>query len=70
MTKYEYLTLVFEANRPLHPGHLDHDAFNLEINNRGAEGWELVNTFTTNQSSGVTHAVIAVMKRPLPSAAE
>ncbi len=70
MTKYEYLTLVFEANRPLHPGHLDHDAFNLEINRHGAAGWELSTTFTTNQSNGVTHAVIAVLKRPLPASVE
>ncbi len=67
MQTYEYLTLPFQTNQPLHPGRLDQEIFQAQLNAQGADGWELVSAFTTNQSNGITHAVTAVFKRPLPT---
>lgn len=36
-----------------------------ELNRLGAKGWELVNVFDTNTSSGSTREVFAVLKRRL-----
>ena len=41
---------------------------NLELNQFGAQGWELVSVFDTNKLQGGTLEVVAILKRPLKKA--
>ena len=61
MQKFEYATLVIAA--PLGTK-LDQKDFHRRLNEYGADGWELVTTFT-QESSGITREVTAIFKRPL-----
>ncbi len=48
-------------------GILDMDVFQNELNELGAEGWELVSCFDTNMNQGQSRYVIAVFKRKFPA---
>jgi hypothetical protein len=63
--KWEYTTLMFEAEGWLLGGVLNGEKFNNRLNELGEEGWELVNVFDTNVQGGRSRNIVAVMKRPL-----
>lgn len=64
MTRWEYKTTHLAATGWL-GGNLDFTAFEALLNDLGRQGWELVSTFDTNTSGGVTRDVVAVFKRPV-----
>jgi hypothetical protein len=64
MEKYEYKTLFTDAKGVL-GGKVDQDAFQYELNDLGAQGWELVNTVAAAQSYGSTRWIISIFKRQL-----
>jgi hypothetical protein len=64
--KWQYKTLRLAAHGFL-GGKVDLEKFEQELDRLGEDGWELVNAFDTNQSSGATRDVIAVFKRPVAS---
>lgn len=64
MTRWEYKTTRLAATGFV-GGKLDFPAFEALLNELGRQGWELVSTFYTNASGGVTRDVVAVFKRPL-----
>lgn len=61
--RWDYKTVHFEPGG-FFGGKLDFEAFDSRLNLLGAEGWELVNVFDTNQGQGTTRFVVAVFKRP------
>jgi hypothetical protein len=65
--KWEYTTTQLAAHGFL-GGKLDTVKFEQMLNRLGADGWELVNAFDTNQGHGATRDVIAVFKRPMGDA--
>ena len=67
MTQWEYKTIKLSTTGFL-GGVLDMQAFDRMLNDLGDDGWELVSSFDTNQSGGVTRDVIAIFKRPAPDA--
>jgi len=62
MEQYEYKTLYTDA-KGISGGKVNQDEFQEALNNMGAQGWELVNTFPTAQDYGRTRWVISVFKR-------
>lgn len=62
MQTWEYKTIKLETKGML-GGILDVKQFDSYLNQLGAEGWELVSTFDTNQVEGVSREAIAVFKR-------
>jgi hypothetical protein len=62
-TQWEYLSLKCPAGG-FAGGKVDLHDFDRRLNELGAQGWELVTAFDTNQSYGATRDVIAVFKRP------
>ena len=44
---------------------MDHRKVGEDLNQLGAEGWELVNVFDTNDRSGRTVQLVGVFKRPI-----
>ncbi|MGX8796208.1 DUF4177 domain-containing protein [Fusibacter sp. JL298sf-3] len=62
MDQWEYHTEQFET-KGFSGGKLDIAAFNARLNQLGAQGWELVNTFDTNMVDGMSRFVVAVFKR-------
>ncbi|MDI1250178.1 MAG: DUF4177 domain-containing protein [Lacunisphaera sp.] len=65
MARWEYNTVIFEANLWLASGELDGEAFQAKLDELGKKGWELVSVFDTNRQEGVTFQVVAVFKRSL-----
>ncbi len=63
--RWEYRTLAFETELSLRGGKINGQELTDELNRLGEKGWELVNVFDTNTSSGSTREVFAVLKRPL-----
>ncbi|TVX97725.1 DUF4177 domain-containing protein [Cohnella terricola] len=65
MEKWEYKTLEFmmEGRGFLMSNGLKLDKFDDAINLMGDDGWELINTFTTNLSEGMTHQILCIFKR-------
>ena len=61
--QWEYKTVQIAAHGFL-GGKVDREAFEALLNGLGAEGWELVAAFDTNQGYGQTRDVIAIFKRP------
>lgn len=43
---------------------MDHSTVRDDLNQLGADGWELVNVFDTNDRSGRTVQLVGVFKRP------
>jgi len=60
---WEYKTVKL-ATTGLTGGKLDELKLDALMNQLGAEGWELVSAFDTNQSYGATRDVVVVFKRP------
>jgi phosphoribosyl-ATP pyrophosphohydrolase len=42
---------------------LNLEEFEKLLNKLGEEGWELITSFDTNRNQGVSHEVIAILKR-------
>ncbi len=61
---WEYKTLQFET-KGFAGGILDLGKFDTDLNTLGAQGWELVSCFDTNQSYGASRFVVAVFKRQI-----
>lgn len=64
MERWEYRTIKVTTKGFL-GGILETQEFDIELNRLGAEGWELISCFDTNQSEGATREVVAVFKRKL-----
>lgn len=62
MKKYEYKTLTIEAEG-VFGGKVNSRKLESELNDLGTQGWELVNTFTSNIANGKTAYVVSVLKR-------
>ena len=62
MEKFEYKTLFTDAKGVL-GGKVDQSAFQMELNELGSLGWELVSTVSAAQSYGSTRWIISVFKR-------
>ena len=60
--KWEYQTIKINAKGFL-GGKFDEQQFDSMMNDMGAQGWELVSVFDTNQGYGATRDVVAVFKR-------
>ena len=63
MQKWEYRTIKVDTKGIL-GGILDTTAFDGVLNQLGADGWELIAAFDTNQSYGASREAIATLKRP------
>lgn len=61
--RWEYDALKAQATG-LFGGKVDTADLVRRMNERGDEGWELVNVFDTNAGYGTTKDVIALFKRP------
>jgi hypothetical protein len=64
MDRWEYRTIKV-MTKGFAGGILEIQSFDSELNKMGAEGWELISCFDTNQSYGQTREVIAVFKRKM-----
>jgi hypothetical protein len=64
MDRWEYRTIKV-MTKGFTGGILEIQSFDSELNKMGAEGWELISCFDTNQSYGQTREVIAVFKRKM-----
>jgi hypothetical protein len=64
MEKFEYKTLFTDAKGFL-GGKVDQREFQYDLNELGAQGWELVSTVAAAQSYGSTRWIISVFKRKL-----
>jgi hypothetical protein len=61
--KWEYKTVKVDT-KGFAGGKFDENTFERLLNELGQQGWELVNTFDTNQNYGASRHVIAILKRP------
>ena len=61
--KWQYRTVKL-GTKGFFGGILDEQKFEEYMNRLGQEGWELVTTFDTNRSGGITGDVVAIFKRP------
>lgn len=62
MDRFEYKTIKIET-KGMMGGILPIDEWDRRLNALGAEGWELVSCFTTNQGNGYSREAVAVFKR-------
>jgi hypothetical protein len=62
--KFEYKTLFTDA-KGVFGGKVDKASFQYELNELGAQGWELVSTVAAAQSYGSTRWIISVFKRKI-----
>ena len=62
--KWEYKVIKVDTTG-FSGGKLDENKIELLLNGLGQQGWELVNTFDTNQHYGASKHVIAILKRSL-----
>ncbi|EGL19764.1 MULTISPECIES: DUF4177 domain-containing protein [unclassified Paenibacillus] len=65
MERWEYQTLKFFTKGFFVGGKLDLDEFDQNLNEMGAQGWELISCFDTSQYQGSSKEVICVFKRKL-----
>ncbi|MFS0839517.1 DUF4177 domain-containing protein [Paenibacillus sp. UNC499MF] len=65
MERWEYQTLKFFTKGFFVGGKLDLDEFDQDLNEMGAQGWELISCFDTSQHQGSSKEVICVFKRKL-----
>jgi hypothetical protein len=65
MQQWEYTVLKTATAGFWSGGELDANAFQQSLSQLGAQGWELVSCFDTNQHHGASRDVIAVLKRAL-----
>lgn len=64
MEKFEYKTLFTDAKGVL-GGKVDQTEYQNELNELGAQGWELVSTVAAAQSYGSTRWIITTFKRKI-----
>ncbi len=62
MEKFEYKTLLTDV-KGFWGGEVDSMAFQSQLNELGAQGWELVSTVATAQSQGTTRLIVSILKR-------
>jgi len=62
--KYEYKTLTLQADG-LFGGKVDNHDFEEQLNQLGAEGWELVNSLASAVTYGKTAYIISIFKRSI-----
>lgn len=62
--KFEYKSLTIPAEG-LFGGKVNAQELEQRLNALGAEGWELVNTFASNETYGKTGYIVSVFKRPV-----
>lgn len=63
MQRWEYKTLKILTHGFI-GGQFKEDDLEVQLNEYGEEGWEVVSCVNTNQSEGASFSVIVVMKRP------
>lgn len=63
MQQWEYKTLKILTHGLL-GGQIREEDLEIELNELGEEGWEVVSCVNTNQSGGTSLSVVVVMKRP------
>lgn len=63
--KWEYRSIAINAEGWFIGGKVNMQLFTERLNDLGSQGWELVNTFDTNQLHGSTREVIAILKRSI-----
>lgn len=64
MDKWEYRSLAIKT-WGWDGGRMDTEAFDDELNELGADGWELVSCFSTTRGYGKTREVVSVLKRKI-----
>ncbi|MDR3206815.1 MAG: DUF4177 domain-containing protein [Oscillospiraceae bacterium] len=64
MDKWEYKTLHFET-KGFTGGVLNAEEVTERLNGWGAQGWEVVSAFDTNQAYGASRFVFVLLKRKL-----
>ncbi|MCL1866596.1 MAG: DUF4177 domain-containing protein [Oscillospiraceae bacterium] len=64
MKKFEYVTVTI-ATGGLFGGKVDADNFNQKLNNMGNQGWELINSISSNEAYGSTKYIVCIFKREL-----
>ena len=64
MERFEYKTLLTDA-KGFWGGEVDAVAFQNQLNELGAEGWELVNSVSTAQAQETTRWIVSILKRRL-----
>ncbi len=64
MEQYEYKTLLTDA-KGFFGGKVDPNILQLQLNELGRQGWELVSTVATVQSYGSTRWLISIFKRKI-----
>lgn len=65
MLRWEYKTLKFRAEGWV-GGVIDAAWLETNLNELGAEGWELVSVVTATAGQGWTKDIVTVLKRPSP----
>lgn len=64
MEQFEYKTLFTDAKGIL-GGKVNEAQLQLDLNELGQQGWELVSTVATAQSYGSTRWLISILKRKM-----
>lgn len=64
-SQWEYKTLKVSASHGFLGGKTDPREINEELNNLGAQGWELVTSFVTHMGYGSSRDVILIFKRKI-----
>ena len=65
--QWEYLSHTITPEGLFITGAVDTIRLNAVLNAYGAQGWELVSSFTTAYAEGGTHHVVLIFKRPRPT---
>ena len=62
--EYEVLTVDVQGGQWTVGGKLEAGGLKGTLNQLGAQGWEVVSGFDTNQAHGATRQVVILLKRP------
>jgi len=62
MDQFEYKTIFTDA-KGFFGGKIDQGSMDRQLNQLGDQGWELISTFSSNQSYGSTRWIVSVFKR-------
>lgn len=65
MTRWEYQTVQLNVEGFFRP-HVDEDSVDHQLDQLGAQGWELVTAFDLNRGHGRSVEIVAMLKRPRP----
>jgi hypothetical protein len=63
MTRWEYQTVQLDVEGFFRP-HVDEESVSYQLNQLGAQGWELVSAFDLNRGHGRSVEIVAMLKRP------